>query len=147
MAKIHVITDQEYLELQSAFKRNQNKRTDKRIQALMLRYEGMSDAEISKKLGFNRQYVSRLCADFKKQGTKEFTRHKYGGNHRSMKPEEEAEILETFKKKAEAGHRVITADIKRAFDAKLGRTTGRSYIYMLLERVGWRKGGIGVEKH
>ena len=35
---------------------------------------------------------------------------------------------------------VVTAqDIKRAFDEVRGKDTGRGYIYMLLERHGWRK--------
>ena len=56
-----------------------------------------------------------------------------------MSEAEEEEILAGFKAKAEAGQVVIAKDIKEAFDKKLGRDTGRGYIYMLLERHGWRK--------
>jgi len=34
---------------------------------------------------------------------------------------------------------IVAKDIKKAFDEKLGRDTGRGYIYMVLERNGWRK--------
>ena len=56
-----------------------------------------------------------------------------------MSEAEEEEILSGFKAKAEAGQVFIAKDIKEAFDKKLGRDTGRGYIYMLLERHGWRK--------
>ncbi len=56
-----------------------------------------------------------------------------------MSEAEEEEILAGFKAKAEAGQVVIAKDIKEAFDKKLDRDTGRGYIYMLLERHGWRK--------
>ena len=52
---------------------------------------------------------------------------------------EEEEILNRFREQAEAGQVIIVADIKRAFDEKLGRDTGRGYIYMLLARHDWRK--------
>ena len=52
---------------------------------------------------------------------------------------QEKEILEQFEKAAEAGQVVTAQDIKRAFDEVRGKDTGRGYIYMLLERHGWRK--------
>ena len=53
-------------------------------------------------------------------------RYKYvGGNHRSLS---EAE-----------GHIVTAQDIKKVFDERIGKDTGRGYIYMLLKRHGWRK--------
>ena len=64
---------------------------------------------------------------------------KYGGNHRNMSVEEEEAILQQFRERAEAGQMVIAQEIKQVFDEKLGRDTGRGYIYMLLARHGWRK--------
>jgi hypothetical protein len=56
-----------------------------------------------------------------------------------MSVAEEEEILDSFRKKAEAGQVIIAQEIKQAFDEKLGRDTGRGYIYMLLGRHNWRK--------
>ena len=41
--------------------------------------------------------------------------------------------------KAEAGQIITAMEIKKAFDEKLGRDTGRGYIYILLARHHWHK--------
>jgi transposase len=56
-----------------------------------------------------------------------------------MSYEEEQEILDQFAGKAEKGQIITVKEIKAAFDEKIGKDTGRGYIYMLLERHGWRK--------
>ena len=56
-----------------------------------------------------------------------------------MTEAEEKEILDGFKNQANLGHITVVKEIKEAFDKKLGRDTGRGYIYMLLKRHGWRK--------
>ena len=66
-------------------------------------------------------------------------RVKYTGNHRNMSYEEEQEILDRFQEAAKAGQIITVKEIKAAFDEKLGRDTGRGYIYMLLKRHRWRK--------
>jgi hypothetical protein len=52
---------------------------------------------------------------------------------------EEQAILDSFSEKAQLGQLTNVQEIKAAFDAKLGRDTGRGYIYMLLKRHGWRR--------
>ena len=83
--------------------------------------------------------ISEMCRRYREQGLEVFIANKYGGNHRSLKEEQEREILERFEKAAEAGQVVTAQEIKRAFDEVIGKDTGRGYIYMLLERHGWRK--------
>ena len=56
-----------------------------------------------------------------------------------MTYEEEEEILKKFEDAANAGQVITVKEIKAAFDEKLGRDTGRGYIYMLLKRHNWRK--------
>ena len=64
---------------------NKLKRVDRRLQVIFLRYEGFSNEEIADRFGyFGKQSISRLCADFKKQGLKIYAGHKYGGNHRAL---------------------------------------------------------------
>lgn len=137
--KKHIITEVEYNATKEAAKRNKNKRVDKRLQVILMRYEGKKDREIGEKLGYARQRVSQLCAEFKKAGLDEYARHKYGGNHQSLTEEEEKKILNGFKDRAEKGEVVTVQSIKAAFDEKRGKDTGRGYIYMLLNRHGWRK--------
>jgi hypothetical protein len=69
----------------------------------------------------------------------EYARHKYGGNHRAMSVEEEAKILSQFEEESKTGKLVVANTIKKAFDEKRGKDTGRGYIYMLLKRHEARK--------
>ena len=56
-----------------------------------------------------------------------------------MSESEEREILAEFEKKAEAGKIITVHEIKEAFDKRLGKDTGRVYVYMVLRRHQWRK--------
>lgn len=137
--KTKIITNEEYLAVKEIAKQNTNKRVDKRLQAIILRYEGMTDAKIGEKLGYHRMSISKLCADFKKLGVQEYARHKYGGNNQALSTEEEHKILESFEDKAARGEIICVNDIKAAIDEIRGKDTGNSYIYLLLSRHRWRK--------
>lgn len=130
----------EYQKLIEAEKRCKDKRTTKKLTVLLMRFSGASVAETAQIMNCSERTVSRLVSEYKKQGLKEFVRCKYaGGNHRSLSEEEENEILAQFEKMAEEGHIVTAQDIKKVFDERIGKDTGRGYIYMLLKRHGWRK--------
>ena len=133
------ITAEEYEKIVEAEKQTQDKQITRKLRVLMLRYEGLDNAEVGKRVGLCSVRVSQLVSEYKKNGLQKYTQKKYGGNHRNMSEAEEEEILARFKAKAESGQVVIAREIKEAFDKKLGRDTGRGYIYMLLERHGWRK--------
>ena len=105
----------------------------------MFRYEGYDNNTIATMTGICSVRVSQLVSVYLKKELDAYTQRKYGGNHRNMSEAEESEILAKFKVKAEAGQVITAQDIKKAFDEKLRRDTGRGYIYMLLERHGWRK--------
>jgi len=102
MAK-NIITEQEYKEVLQLAKENKNKRVDKRLQVIILRYEGMAYRAIADKLGYDKGWVSQLCADFKRKGSYEYARHKCGGNYKALDTVKEQEILDSFMAKAEAG--------------------------------------------
>lgn len=133
------ITEEEYEKIKDAEKGTKDKRISKRLKVLMLRYEGKSNSEIAEKLDLSIDRISHLVSEFKRDGLAEYIRIKYTGNHRNMSYEEEQEILDRFKKAGEAGQIITVKEIKAVFDGKLGRDTGRGYIYMLLARHGWRK--------
>jgi len=137
--KKHKITEEEYEAVKEAAKRKKHKRIEKRLQVIILRYEGKKDREIGEKLGYTRKRVSLLCAQFKREGVEEYARHKYGGNNQALTTEEERSILDTFAEKGAKGEIVTVQSIKAAFDVKRGKDTGRGYIYMLLARHNWRK--------
>ena len=138
MRKIAIV-EEEYNKIVAAEKATQDKQTSRKLKVLMLRHEGLNNAEIGKRLGLCSVRVSQIVSEYKQQGLDAFVRKKYGGHHRNMSEAEETELLDKFKKQAEAGQIVIVREIKNAFDKRLGRDTGRGYIYMLLARHGWRK--------
>jgi len=141
----HIITEAEYLAVKDMAKRNKNKRVDKRLQVIILRYEGKKDIEIAEKQGYARKRVSQLCAEYKKVGLEEYARHKYGGNHRSLSVEEEKEILDRFREKAAQGEMVTVQEIKAEFERILGKDTGRGYIYMLMNSLSRAFSPMGVD--
>ncbi len=133
------ISEEEYQEIKAKEKETRDKRVSKRLKVLMLRYEGKSNSEIATKLDISTNRLSHLISEYKRVGLDEYVRSKYTGNHRNMSYEEEQAILDRFSAEAEAGQIITVKEIKAVFDEKLGRDTGRGYIYMLLERHGWRK--------
>jgi len=136
--KIYQISKEEYDAVKAAAKNNTNKRVAKRLQVIILRYEGKKDVEIGEKLGYNRKRVSQLCSEFKEVGLEEYARHKYGGNNQALTYEEEERILDEFAERAKSGEIVSATEIKLRFDEIRGKDTGRGYIYMLLKRHNWR---------
>jgi transposase len=134
----HKISEEEYEAAKAVAKKNKHKRVEKRLQVIILRYEGMKDVEIGEKLGYSRKRISQLCAEFKRVGLEEYSRHKYGGNHQSLSAEEERKLLSEFAERATEGQVVTAQEIKARFDEVRGKDTGRGYIYMLLDRHKWR---------
>ncbi len=130
---------EEYEKIVAAEKETQNKRISKKLRVLMLRYEGLDNKTISERLDISPTRITHLIGEYKRDGLEKYIQNKYGGNHRNMSKAEENEILDQFKIKAEAGQVVSAQEIKAAFDEKLGRDTGRGYVYMVLDRHNWRK--------
>ena len=133
------ISAEEYAEIVASEKSTQDKQVSRKLKVLMLRYEGLSNTEIGERVGLCSVRVSQIVSEYRRNGLEAFMKKKYGGNHRSLSVAEEDAILEQFRERAEAGQVVVVKDIKKAFDDKLGRDTGRGYIYMLLARHNWRK--------
>lgn len=135
----YTISADEYQELVEAEKACHDKRTSKKLCIVLKRFSGISIAETAKQMNCSESKVKRLVAEYKKCGLEVFMQSKYKGNHRSLSEAEENEILSYFKKKAESGQIVTGQEIKKAFDERIGKDTGRGYIYMVLKRHGWRK--------
>ena len=133
------ITQEEYEAIKAAEQKCRDKKTSKRLQILMLRYEGYKVADIAKIYSTRKEWISQMCRRYREQGLEEFIRNKYTTHHRSLSEAEEAAILLPFEKAAEGGQIVTVKEIKAAFDKVRGKDTGRGYIYMVLKRHGWRK--------
>ena len=123
----------------AARKRNKDKRAEKRLYALELRAEGKSAEEVSAATGFHRAYITQLTAKYRAGGIEAISGNHYGGNRRNMSVEEEASLLEPFRKKAEKGQIVEVSEIKASYERAVGHRIGGSQIYYVLDRHGWRK--------
>ena len=49
--KKHIITEEEYGRIKELAKKNKHKRVDKRLQVILLRYEGLTDEKSAKSWG------------------------------------------------------------------------------------------------
>ena len=136
---MRTITLEEYEEVKQLSKKNKDKRLDKKLSVILLRYEGYSTKEIAVRTGYSAGRVSVLIKEFKEGGAAEYVRNKYQANNQKISPEREKELLDGFRKQAEAGQVVTVAAIKAAFDKERGSVSGSGYIYMVLSRLGWRK--------
>lgn len=141
MPRRNQISEEEVLEIQKARKKNKDKNIDRRLEALLLHAEGKKRADIATKTGFGKQYITELVEEYRKNGIAYFVQKHYKGNHRNLSFAEEEELLEPFKKQAEAGQLVEVSAIRAAYEAKLGRSVESSHghIYQVLKRHGWRK--------
>ena len=134
-----MITEEELAEIKEARRKNRDKNADRRLRALELKAEGRKGKEIAELTGYSPWYISKLAAKYRKGGMEAITGNHYGGNHRNMTYEEEAEFLARFIDEADGGRITDTAAIKAAYDEKIGHKAGSGQIYYVLHRHGWSK--------
>lgn len=131
--------EEQNTEIKAARRANKDKRVEKRLEVLELRSEGKSQREIVEKTGFHRSYVCSLIKRYFEEGLQSVIESHCGGNRRNMSFEEEAELLEQFKQKAEQGQMLDIHEIENAYREKVGHSIGQAQIYRVLSRHGWRK--------
>ena len=131
--------EEQYEEIKTARQKNKNKRVEKRLEVLQLRCEGKSQEEIVAKTGFHRSYVCSLIKQYFENGLQSLIENHYGGNRRNMSFDEETELLEQFRQKAEQGQMLDIREIENAYREKVGHSIGHDQIYRVLRRHGWRK--------
>lgn len=141
MPKTYHFTESQVMELETARKKNKNKNVDRRLEALLMRAAKKSRDAVSAKTGFCKQYISVLTANYQQNGLSAIVENHQKGNHRNLSFAEEAALLEPFIAAAEAGQQVEISAIRKAYEARLGRTFEKDHgrIYRVLARHGWRK--------
>lgn len=141
MPKRYEFSEEQIAELESAAKKNKNKNVDKRLEALLLRGQGMKRAEVAAKTGFSVAHITKLTSHYQNDGIEAIVENHYPGNHRNLRFEEERELLQPFVKAAESGQLVEVSAILEAYEAKTGRSFEKDHgrIYRVLKRHGFRK--------
>jgi len=70
--KKYMISEEEYAAVKCAIKENKDKRIDRRLQVIKLRYEGFKYKEIAEKLDYHPKFIGQLCREFKMYGIEEY---------------------------------------------------------------------------
>ena len=133
-------SEEEKIAISKELKKKQTQAVYKRLMILSLKLEGKkSSKDIAAELQMYPSSVNKIVHRYKKEGLTSILGQKYKGNHRNLSREEEKEFLESFEKSAEAGRILEVKELKKLYEAKVGRTISKSIIYNLLSRHGWRK--------
>ena len=98
------------------------------------------DRTIGEIIGRSRPTVVRLRKKFREMcaGEEEQRRNWGGRRYGYMTVEDERKFLSQFLDKAEQGGILAVGEIKRAFEALVGRKVAKTTIYRMLDRHNWR---------
>lgn len=140
MPKTYKISEEKAAEIKEIRKTITDKRVDRRLHAVQLRGEGLTNHEIAEKLDTSDKMVSQWVSAYVNDGGINALLPKERiGMHRNLSIEEEKEFLSAYTKQAEAGQIIDLNELKAAYIEKVGHSIGGSQIYRMLERHGWRK--------
>lgn len=101
---------------------------------------GVSLPMVGRLIGRSRSSVVRYQHEFRKRidGVQAGNRTWGGRRHAYLSCEEEERFLATFLHTASEGGVLIVAEVKAAFEERVGHSVAESTIYRLLDRHGWR---------
>ena len=138
MTKAYKISAENAAEIKEVRKTITDKKVDRRLYAVQLRGEGLTNDEIAQKLDTSDKMVSQwVSAYIKNGGITALLPKERIGMHRNLRIEEEKEFLSAYTKQAEAGQIIDLNELKAAYIEKVGHSIGGSQIYRMLERHGW----------
>ena len=121
---------EDHEKIRAARKKNHDKQIERRLEALELRCEGLTQSQIAEKTGFHRSYVCSLIQKYFEEGLSSIS---------DMSFSEEEELLAPFQEQAERGELVEISAIEKAYCEAVGHSIGTGQIYYVLHRHGWRK--------
>lgn len=140
MPKTYKISAENAAEIKEVRKTITDKKVDRRLYAVQLRGEGLTNDEIAQKLDTSDKMVRQwVSAYINNGGIAALLPKERIGMHRNLSIEEEKEFLSAYTKQAEAGQIIDLNELKAAYIEKVGHSIGGSQIYRMLERHGWRK--------
>jgi len=124
-----------------AMKSCKNANEYRRIQCVHLGmlYSNMPAKKIGEITQYSERRVKAVHAKYRKEGIKGLVDSR-GGRHRQyMSLDEEALFLKPFEEKSKTGALVVANEIKKAYEARIGKEVAESTIYRLMARHGFRK--------
>ena len=138
MAGRYQFSEEEIKAIEQKRKENKDKQAEARLKALELRSK-RAKAHEAATTGFHAGHVTQLVGKYRNNGLKAIAGSHYGGNHRNMSVEREADIHAPFMARAEKGELVEISEIAKAYQSAVDHTVSRGQIYCVLHRHGWRK--------
>ena len=123
MPKTYKISAENAIEIEEIRKTITDKKVDRRLHAVQLRGEGLTNHEIAEKLDTSDKMVSQWVSAYINDGGIEALLPKERiGIHRNLSFEEEKEFLSAYTKQAEAGQIVDLNEMKAAYIEKVGHS-------------------------
>ena len=133
MPKTYKISAENAAEIKEVRKTITDKKVDRRLYAVQLRGEGLTNDEIAQKLDTSDKMVSQwVSAYINNGGIAALLPKERIGMHRNLSIEEEKEFLSAYTKQAEAGQIIDLNELKAAYIEKVGHSIGGSQIYRML---------------
>ena len=127
-------------EIKEAYKKSKDTSEQKRLMCIKLRVEkGLGSKEIAEITEYSDSHVRRIISKYGRAGIQGLTKKVQAGNRRNLSKEEERGILEPFEKMARAGKVLEVKEIRKSYEAAVGREVSASTIYRMLARQEWRK--------
>ena len=140
MNKKYTITSEQAQEIRKIIKEYQKTSVFRKLQAIMLLGEGKSLEMVSQTTLYHPTYVYELVKQYCMFGFSEFIKDARGGvRRRNLTVEQETQIIDKFREKAEKGQVVSLNEIKKEYEQVRGKETTSSTFYSFLERMGWRR--------
>ena len=128
-------------EIANAMRECKDANESRRIQCIYLgiRYPDMSAKKIGEITQYSESRVWVIHGEYRKGGLGALADARGGRYREYMCPAEEAKFLEPFEEKSKTGALVVVGEVKKAYEAKIGKEVAESTIYRLLDRHDFRK--------
>jgi transposase len=133
-----------HLSSEEVMERIKNTRGFREVQKLLVVWNAIVDprsaSDIARHTGLAEQTVHNFIAEYNRKGPKVFDKPGRGGRRNAyLTLDEEKELLSKFEPDGLTGRIATDAQIKAAFEKRVGREVSHSTVYRLLARHGWRK--------
>ena len=139
MPKTYTITTENATEIRMAMQKAKSVNLYRRMEAVALRGEGLSNKQVADITKYHHKRVSQLVSLYVNEGLSALAEEgRKGGNNRNISAEQEKELLDGFREEAEKGQIITPSKIKEAYDTLIGKETKDTFIYAVLKRNKWR---------
>ena len=131
MPKTYKLSAENAAEIEEIRKTITDKKVDRRLYAVQLRGEGLTNDEIAQKLDTSDKMVSQwVSAYINNGGIAALLPKERIGMHRNLSIEEEKEFLSAYTKQAEAGQIIDLNELKAAYIEKVGHSINIELVFI-----------------